>query len=494
MTSNARPRRRHHRRRRPHAAPAGLRPGAGAAHERVLELRHLAVDHLHPGRRHHVVPRRLLQRRRRGDRPRLAAGVPVLAGASRRRWGRSPRLSRRPAGSITGRRSSAAAAGAGPPPGSTSPAWSPCWPRSTSARTSSSSARSSRSTPSNVWLQVAVVALITASQALLNHLGIRVTRWLTDFSGYWILLVAAVLTVACCSPRAELRLRPAGHVHQLQRPAGGRAGLAADRVARLAVRPGLPAAGLHDHRLRRLGPRLGGDGRRGAATCRAASSARCWSRASPAGSCCARSCWPCPTRTQAARQGTEAFFWTLYSALPAWLASAAVRRHRRRPVPVRPGDGDLGVADGVRLRPRRRAARLGAGCGTSRRASARRLARSGPSALAAVLFTVYTPVYSTITAVCVIFLYVSYVLPTALGPRRLRPHLDADGAVAPRPLVSAARGDERARLRRADRDRHAAAERPGADCRSARCWRRWPRSGSWPRGSASPARRSGHCR
>jgi amino acid transporter len=32
-----------------------------------------------------------------------------------------------------------------------------------------------------------------------------------------------------------------------------------------------------------------------------------------------------------------------------------------------------------------------------------------------VLFTVYTPVYSTITAVCVIFLYISYVLPTALG-------------------------------------------------------------------------------
>ncbi|HVJ80968.1 MAG TPA: amino acid permease, partial [Planctomycetia bacterium] len=34
---------------------------------------------------------------------------------------------------------------------------------------------------------------------------------------------------------------------------------------------------------------------------------------------------------------------------------------------------------------------------------------------AAVLFTAYTPVYSTITAVCVIFLYVSYVIPTAIG-------------------------------------------------------------------------------
>jgi hypothetical protein len=37
--------------------------------------------------------------------------------------------------------------------------------------------------------------------------------------------------------------------------------------------------------------------------------------------------------------------------------------------------------------------------------------------LASVLFTVYTPVYSTITVVCTIFLYLSYVLPTALGAR-----------------------------------------------------------------------------
>ena len=36
-------------------------------------------------------------------------------------------------------------------------------------------------------------------------------------------------------------------------------------------------------------------------------------------------------------------------------------------------------------------------------------------AAASVLFTLHTPVYSTITAVCTIFLYVSYVLPTALG-------------------------------------------------------------------------------
>lgn len=44
--------------------------------------------------------------------------------------------------------------------------------------------------------QFAGVALITASHAIINHRGIGVTRLLTDFSGYWILLVSAVLTAA----------------------------------------------------------------------------------------------------------------------------------------------------------------------------------------------------------------------------------------------------------------------------------------------------------
>lgn len=50
-------------------------------------------------------------------------------------------------------------------------------------------------TPSE-WIQFVVVALITASHAVVNHLGIRVTRVLTDFSGYWILLVSVAVTLA----------------------------------------------------------------------------------------------------------------------------------------------------------------------------------------------------------------------------------------------------------------------------------------------------------
>jgi amino acid transporter len=39
------------------------------------------------------------------------------------------------------------------------------------------------------------VTLITGSQALFNHLGIRVTTLLTDFSGVWIFVVAVALTI-----------------------------------------------------------------------------------------------------------------------------------------------------------------------------------------------------------------------------------------------------------------------------------------------------------
>jgi amino acid transporter len=46
-----------------------------------------------------------------------------------------------------------------------------------------------------LW-QTCGMVVITFSQALFNHLGIRITTLLTDFSGWWILIVAAILTLA----------------------------------------------------------------------------------------------------------------------------------------------------------------------------------------------------------------------------------------------------------------------------------------------------------
>jgi len=46
------------------------------------------------------------------------------------------------------------------------------------------------------WVQALGISIILASQALFNHIGIRATTILTDFSGYLIFVVAIVLTVA----------------------------------------------------------------------------------------------------------------------------------------------------------------------------------------------------------------------------------------------------------------------------------------------------------
>jgi len=45
------------------------------------------------------------------------------------------------------------------------------------------------------WVQSIVITLITISQALFNHFGIKTTTALTDFSGYLIFVVAIVLTI-----------------------------------------------------------------------------------------------------------------------------------------------------------------------------------------------------------------------------------------------------------------------------------------------------------
>jgi amino acid transporter len=59
------------------------------------------------------------------------------------------------------------------------------------------------------WVQLAAVAIVTASQAIVNHVGIRVTRVLTDLSGYWIFFFAAALAVSL------LAAAPSCHVERL---------------------------------------------------------------------------------------------------------------------------------------------------------------------------------------------------------------------------------------------------------------------------------------
>jgi amino acid transporter len=46
------------------------------------------------------------------------------------------------------------------------------------------------------WVQAVALVIILGAQALLNHIGIRATTLLTDFSGYLIIVVAVILTIA----------------------------------------------------------------------------------------------------------------------------------------------------------------------------------------------------------------------------------------------------------------------------------------------------------
>jgi len=269
--------------------------------------------------------------------------------------------------------------------------------------------------PATVFaLQVGGVVLITFSQALFNHLGIRVTTLLTDFSGWWILVVAAVLTVALlvCAPTFEpVRLVTFANYSGL--PAGPEPIFPRQDNLPWLFLLGflLPAYTL-----------TGFD-----ASAHTAEETVQASVNVPRG--IVRSVlvsglagWimlmaivlAMPSLDEAAAQGASAAVWTMQQVLPSWLA-----------VPLFIG---IGAAQYL--------------CGLATVTSASRMtfafARDGglpfsatlrgvspvyrtPVAAvwtvagAAVLFTVWTPVYATIAAVCTLFLYISYVLPTALG-------------------------------------------------------------------------------
>jgi amino acid transporter len=267
--------------------------------------------------------------------------------------------------------------------------------------------------PDPLW-KVAAVLAVTCSQAGFNHLGIRVTTRLTDFSGYWILAVAVLLTFALLLsvPVFEpFRLITFANYSGL--PAGPdpvwpATGSTLWLFAMSALLPAYTLTGFD-------------------ASAHTSEETVAASRNVPRG--IVRSVlasgiagWvmlvavvlAMPDLDEAARQGDSVFFWTLRNALPGTPAQVLF----------------AGIAVAQFL------------CGLATVTSASRMAyafaRDGGLpwprvwrhvsprfrvpvrsvwlvALAAILFTVYTPVYSTITAVCTLFLYVSYVLPAALG-------------------------------------------------------------------------------
>ncbi len=265
--------------------------------------------------------------------------------------------------------------------------------------------------PASPLAQAVGVAAIVGSQAAPEPRGVRLISRLMDLSGYLILVVAAALTVAMlgCAPHLDpTRLVTFANYSGA---AGGGVWPASASLARLVRARPAPAA-LHDDGLRRLGARGGGD-RRGRGE-------------RPPGD------RPLGARRGAGRVG-DAGGRGGGRARPAGRRGAGRRGVRVRPR-GRPAGG-LGESSALGIAAAMYGCGLGALLSASRMAYAfardgglpfsatlRRVgsARTPAAAIWAVavaswLFTLWTPAYATITAVCAILLYLSYVTPTPSG-------------------------------------------------------------------------------
>lgn len=261
---------------------------------------------------------------------------------------------------------------------------------------------------------VAGVFAISASQALINHLGIRLTTRLTDFSGYWIVAVAALLTAAMLYFAPSLH---PGTLVAFSNFSGARGGYVWPQTSNMALLfalsfllPAYTITGF-DASANTAEETVGAAVRvpRGIVHAVAVSGLSGWVML------CAVVV-AIPDLPRAASMGTSSFGWILGRVLPGGLAYVIF--------------GGIAVAQYL--------------CGLAAVTSVSRLAyafaRDGglplsrklrvvseryrtPAvaiwtvATAAALATVYTPVYEILAAVTAILLYVSYVLPTALGLR-----------------------------------------------------------------------------
>jgi amino acid transporter len=256
------------------------------------------------------------------------------------------------------------------------------------------------------------VLLITISQAAINHLGIGVTARLTDFSGYWILAVAAALTCCLLAFAPTLDLTRLVTFENYSGTAGGSIWPRTEQLALLfALGALLPAYTI-----------TGFD-----ASAHAAEETKSAAVSVPRG--IVRSVlvsgiagWimlsavvvAAPSLAEAAALGEGAFLSIMNGVLPRTLVIALVAAivvaqylcglatvtSASRMAFAFARDGGLPFSHAVRwVCPRRRSPAVAIWM----------------VALASILFTLHTPAYATITAVCTVFLYISYVLPTALG-------------------------------------------------------------------------------
>jgi amino acid transporter len=261
--------------------------------------------------------------------------------------------------------------------------------------------------------QFVVVSLITLTQAIINHRGIRVTQILTDFSGYWILVIASVLTISLLAAAPSLDFsRLWTFTNNSGFPEGNPVWPRTDSLPFLFALgflhcaytiTGFDASAHVSEETTGAATNVP----RGIVRSVLVSGVFGWLMV-----CAVVLAMRDPS--EAAAKGDGAFAFTLGEALPGWfshvllgcivlaqyLCGLATVTSASRMAFAFARDGGLPASQWVRhVSPRFRTPAVAIWC----------------VCIASVLFTVYADVYSTITAVCVIFLYISYVLPTAIG-------------------------------------------------------------------------------
>ncbi len=260
--------------------------------------------------------------------------------------------------------------------------------------------------------QVTFVAIITASQALFNHLGIGVTTKLTDLSGYLILLVTGVLTIALLAFAPSLDISRLWTFHNYSGIADGAVWPASTNLLVVFL------LGL----LLPIYTITGFD-----ASAHTSEETVDAARAAPRGMVrsvliSAVAGWvmlsafvlAIPNMDAAAASGWSVYFDVTKAVLPAplllainigillsqYLCGLATVTSCSRMIFAFARDGGLPASGALRrVSPRFRVP----------------VAAIWTGAILGILFTAYTPVYSTVVAVCVIFLFISYGMPVILG-------------------------------------------------------------------------------
>ena len=261
-------------------------------------------------------------------------------------------------------------------------------------------------------LQLAGVSAITITHAIFNHRGIKLTTRLTDLSGYLILVVTCLLTAALLIYAPSFEPARLVTFTNYSGPRGG------DVWPETTNLPWLFALGF----LLPAYTVTGFD-----ASAHVSEETVGAARNVPRG--IIRSVWvsglfgwillaaivlALPSVSEGAAQGSQVFYWLLGGVLPRWLAISlsvgiafaqylcglAIVTSASRMMYAFSRDGGLPFSDFFRK--------------VNDRHKTPVLAIWSVAGLA-ILFTVYTPVYSTITIVCTTFLYISYALPILLG-------------------------------------------------------------------------------